>query len=65
MKSYHNPKKQNLSGNRFSSFLKQEDRLVKLLDESMIKNMFEARGRFDMNQNITGFTKDGSRIWTF
>jgi len=58
-------KKQNMAGNIFSSFKQTESKLVKLLDISMVKNMENAEGKYNMNQNIIDFSKDGGRIWRF
>lgn len=65
MKTYHNPKKQNFSGNRFFSFLENEKKLVEKLDKSMIYDRLMADGKFSADNNITGISKDGGRIWTF
>jgi hypothetical protein len=54
-----------MAGNIFSSFKQTESKLVKLLDISMVKNMENAEGKYNMNQNIIDFSKDGGRIWRF
>jgi hypothetical protein len=65
MRNFHKPKRQNMEGNRFSNFLKFENKLVKELDFSLIKDIEQARGRFDMNHMISSINEKGERVWTF